>query len=273
MSRAVTLKTARDALLLWLIVTAAIIVFEMLLVRAMRDFASDILELWEKRPVIKNLVQMLLGARFSLDISTTGLVTIGLVHPLLLALTWTFILTVGTRVLAGEVDRGTADLLLTLPVSRAAVYVSGSLVLAAALVVLSAAPLLGLALGERVFGLREPLALGRLVIPAANLLAMSLSAAGATLMVSAAASRRGPAVAVVLAALLASFLLNFLAQIWPAAERAGVDMLSLLHYYRPLASVQSGEWPVGDMAVLLGAGALFWVVGLVKWVRRDVPAA
>ncbi len=271
MNPALIRKTALDTLAVFLLIVAGLVVFEFLFVRAMSEFADDLLQFWSRRPAIKGFVQVLVGSQFNLDISPTGLMTIGLAHPLLFALTWTFILANGSRVLAGEIERGTADLLLTLPVSRVGVYVSVSLVWVVAGAALSFAPLVGVWLGEMWHPLREPLDLPRLVIPAVNLYAMFLAVCGATMLVSALASRRGPVIGVLLAMLLSSFLINFLSQLWPAARR--LSFLSLLEYYRPLASVREGAWPVRDLIVLLTSAAVCWSLGLWRFSRRDIPAA
>ena len=263
-------KTARDTLPLLLLAVAGLLLFEMLFVKAIGDFASEMLKLWERQPFLKNMIQLLVGARFGVDVSTTGLVTIGMSHPLLLAMTWAFILTTCSRVLAGEIDRGTADLLLTLPVSRAGVYTTVTLVVVLSGALLSAVPLCGIALGSRLFPMEPPVEPGRLLIPAVNLLAMYLAVAGTSLFFSSVLSRRGNVVAILMTLLLLSFLVNFLEALWQPAQRVAV--LGILRYYRPLAAVQDGAWPVRDLVVLMTAATVTWLAGLIVYVRRDIPA-
>ncbi len=271
MSLAVFNKTLRDTLLLLVVVIVAIVAFETLFFRAMSEYSADILSLWSRRPGLKNLIQVLVGAEFAVDISITGLMTIGLAHPLLFALVWTFLLTTCTRVISGEIERGTADLLMSLPVSRVSIYVSTSLVWLLAGVLICAAAPLGLTLADGYFALKNRLEPWRFVIPAVNFYALFVAIGGASMMVSAMIARRGMAVAVLLAGLLASFLINFLAQLWPAAERFG--FLGILHYYRPLAAVRDQAWPVRDLIVLGTAAGVTWLVGMWRFSRRDVPAA
>ncbi len=270
MNRGIFRKTARDTLPLLLIITIAIVTLESLVVGVLSEFTEEINYIWLQRPLFQRFAKMLVGADLGPEASATTFMTIGFTHPLMFTLTWLFLLVTCTRVIAGEIDRGTADLLLTLPVSRGSVYVSVSAVWVLSGIPISLAPLSGAWIGEHVFSLWEPLVLSRLAILIVNLLALYLAIGGAVMLASSVVSRRGPAVAVVLAGLLASFLLNFLAQLWSPAEH--VAFLSILHYYKPLPVVRTGDWPLLNITVLLGLGAVFWSVGLWRFTRRDIPA-
>jgi len=263
-------KTVRDTLPLFLLLVAAIVIFETLFMRAMSEFAAEITEIWFKQAVIRRLIQTMLGADLAVDLTATGLVTVGFAHPLLYAFTWTFLLATITRALVAEVERGTADLLLTLPVARWQVYTSISVVWVLVGPVLSFAPLLGLLLGEKWSPLWEPLERGKLVLLCFNLLALYLAIGGCAMLVSSLVSRRGHALAILLGGLLASLLINFLSQFWSVAERFG--FLGILHYYRPLPIIRSGDWPTGALAVLAAVAILSWFGGLWRFVRRDIPA-
>src|SRR4030095_12112181 len=93
----------------------------------------------------------------SKDISVTAIVTLGFAHPFLFATTWAFLITVGTRVLVAEFDRGTADLLLTLPTSRIGLYCAVSSVWMLLCIPMCLLPWIGLTIGAVRFPLQEPL--------------------------------------------------------------------------------------------------------------------
>ena len=87
-------------------------------------------------------------------------------------------------------------------------------------------------------------------------------------LVSTLSERRGRAVAVVFALVLSSYFLNFLAQYSDFAEK--IAFLSILHYYKPFAIMQYSAWPVKDMLVLAGSGAVLWTAGGIIFARRDI---
>ncbi len=272
MSRAVFIKTLRSALPLMVLATISIVLFEILMVRMVHEAITDLdlIRAWLDRPLIKMIVRLALGADLAGDLTPTTLASFFFVHPFMLAVAWTLILTLTSSVPAGEIGRGTADLLLTLPVSRVRVYVSTSLVWILACLPISAAPWVGLLLGQYVFPLDEPIEMYRLAPVSYNLLALHLSVCGLTTMFSGICSRRGTTVGIVLAILLASDLLNLVAQFWEVVRP--ISVLGFLYYYRPLPIVRAGAAPLDDMGVLVAVGGLAWLIGLWRFTRRDIPA-
>jgi ABC-2 type transport system permease protein len=271
MNAAIMRKTISDALPLLLIMCLAIFALELLIVGAMSQFAEEFSDIILAKPLFQRFARLLVGADLSADLSPTTLVTIGYAHPLLYAFTWTFLLATCTRVLAGEIERGTADLLLGLPLSRAKIYTSVSLVCLLAGLPIGGTVLFGTWVGETAFSMWEPLDLPGLAVVTVNMLALYVAIGSGTLFAASLASRRGPAIAAVLAILLGSFLLSFLGQFWTFFER--INFLSILHYYQPLPIIRAESWPWGHLVVLLSIAAAFWLLGLWRFTRRDIPAA
>lgn len=282
MIRAVLGKTIRDARLLFVLLLLAILIFEVLFVFAIRNTATDVVRMWQKFPFMLQMMSALLGADLSKDISITALLTIGFAHPFIYVTTWAFLITIGTRVLVGEFDRGTADLLMTLPISRGGLYSAVSSVWIAMGVPICLMPWLGLTLGVMRFPLDEPLRHDRLQLVVLNFAALYLSIGCITMWISSLMTRRGPAVAIVLSFLLFSFVWNFLVALVPTLRaiplpltsvKVDLGMIGLLHFYRPLEIVRMGTLPMGDVAALLAIAAVAWTAGLVHFSRRDIPAA
>lgn len=267
MNRAVLVKTLRDTLPLTVTLILGILILEVVFVRVAREVSPG-LEIVANNVFLRKMVRLSLGADLFADLNPTSYVTIGLVHPLLFAMVYTFVLTTCTRVLAGEIDGGTADLLLTRPVSRCAVYVSTSAVWIGAATVLSLTPWLGIAIAEQFSPFKQPIELHRFGIAVVNLAAYVICIGALTTLFSAIVNRRIAAIAAMLGVLFASYALNFIAQFWTPAER--VAWLSLMNYYSPLAVVRTQTWPVLDLGVLLGLSAVTWLAGLIYFTRRDV---
>lgn len=269
MNAALLRRALRDTWLLALLMTAGIMLFEMFFIWAIGEFAADIQQVWFSRQFLRNILQMALGADLADNATPTAISTVGLVHPLLYTLTWALLLTIGTRLVA-EVERGTADLLLTLPVSRTQVYSNATLAWLVWSLPMSAAPIVGIWIGAQVNPLSEPLDYPRLALAAVNLFALYIALGGLITLASACLGRTTEVIATILTILLISFLINFLVQFWKPVQY--IDWLSLLHYYKPLPIVRTGELPAASLAVLLGLGTTAWLIGWWRFARRDIPA-
>jgi len=269
MNAAIFRRTVRDAWWLLLLVPLAIAGFEVFLVFALGELGNDVGH-WVSRRFVRRFVTTLLGAEFGDQLTATGMVSIGFAHPFMYAASWALLLTLCTRVTVAEVERGTSDLLLALPVSRAAQYFSTSLVWLLAGIPIVAAPWVGVWIGQKVAPLWEPVDLPAFRYVVLNLAALYLAIGGVTTAVSTWVNRRGAAIGGVLAWLLLSFVLNFLATIWTAAEK--LAPLGLLHYYKPLLALNNGGMQFTNTLILAGLGGVAWLLGLWRWCRRDMPA-
>ena len=268
MNRGLLGKAWRESWLATLFFGAGLALFELLLAYALLDFVDQMSAILTQVKFAQRVFHALLGTNLTDRLGPEVLESIAWVHPAVLALVWAHAIIYCTRVPAGEVDRGTIDVLLGLPVSRWQIYRNESLVWLGsgiAILLLAAA---GNVLGRVIAATGPRIDSWRLAALIANLFSLYLAVGGLTWLVSALSDRRGRAMAVVFVFLLGSFLLNFLTQFWSMADR--LSFLSLLHYYSPLLIMRDGLWPIRDVIVLFTVGGVLWVAGGVVFSRRDL---
>ncbi len=268
MNRAVILKTFRDHRLMFALMFAAAVILPVLVIVAFSSTPMELMSQWMRLSLVRNLMRMLLGADLTDMLNRTSFAAFAFVHPGMLSLVWAFLIVITTAALVGEVDRGTADVLLSLPVSRWGLYVSVSVVVFGCGLLLAAAPWLGAFITERAKDWDQPLDLKRLLLVLVNNLAAIWAVAGVAMAVSASTSRRGVAVGILFGWLLVSFVLNFLGAVWEPAER--LAFLGLLYYFRPLIVVRDASLDAGNIGVLAGLGVMAWTVGGFVFARRDI---
>lgn len=270
-SRGLIGKTVREIWVTTLLCSAGLFAFEILLAYVLQTFRDDIVGKASgllQTELFQNILRSLLGSSIGAQFGPDTFNAIAWVHPVVLALLWAFEITICTRVPAGEVDRGSIDVLLGLPVSRWRVYVCEAAVWASAGVLVITCALIGNRFGNYLAGTEQPPGLARMLIIAVNLFTLYGAVGGMTFLISSVSDRRGRAVAVAFGIVLASFLLNFLAQFWSPAEK--VSFLGMLNYYRPLLVVRDAAWPTGDIMVLAAVGLVLWLTGGVLFARRDI---
>lgn len=234
----------------------------------------------------------------------------GMLHPIVLTLCVVWAVGRAAGAVAGEIDRGTMELLMSQPVPR------NRLILAHFLVDLIALPLICLAFfagtqfGLWVVGdfipdytaLRNLKAPGQaktmLPIPEnpaplpvngvsellglVNTLALMFAVSGLTMSISAAGRSRWKATGYAVLVLVVMFVANTIGQLW---EPAGwVRPLTFFFYYQPQRAMLDGDWLVDLGKVWAGApwvpaagvlftvGAVGYLVALRTFTRRDLPA-
>lgn len=268
MNRGLIIKSTRELRGTTIVFGVALMLICGLLAFALPRFQSQMMFKMQQFPMLQNVRNVMLGT--DVGASTGAEVPMGIAwsHPVVLALLWAHAITCCTRVPAGEIDRGTIDVLLGLPVSRWKMYVSETIVW-----VLSAAAVLGMGLmGSRLGAELAPgdlrASLAKTAIVIVNLFLLYAAVGGGAWLMSSMSDRRGKAVTTVLIVVVASFLLNYLALLWEPAKK--LEFLSILNYYRPVFPLRDGMWPWRDMGVLAAVGVVLWGTGGLVFSRRDL---
>ncbi len=266
--RGLLLKILYEVWLPTLLFGLGLFIIKALLTHVLPQVMQGMGEVFEQFPIAKTLLTALLGTEAGDAITARTMQAFLWVHPAVLALIWGHEITLCTRMPAGEIDRGTIDVLLGWPVSRRQIYLCESIVWLA-----SGVLLIGLGyLGHRSTAATMPATMRpewtRAALVMANLFCVYVAVGGIVFLVSATSDRRGRAVAVAFALVLASFLLNFLAQFWWLAGH--VAFLSVMQYYQPAEILSSGAFPWRDAVVLLTTGMVTWLLGCEIFARRSI---
>lgn len=226
-------------------------------------------QMFDKMPMIRPLLTALLGVDPGSQVSAQLSQAFLWVHPTVLTLIWAHEVMYCSRVPAGEVDRGTADFLLCLPVSRWEIFLAesiGWLASGACIILFGYA---GHLLTSLTVQPEMRLSVLRTMIVIVNLGAIYLAIGSFSFLVSALSNRRGRAIGVVFTVLLASFLLNFLAQFQNWAKIIS-PWLSVMEYYRPAIIIQTGEFPWFDIGVLATISGLMWIASGLVFRSRNI---
>jgi beta-exotoxin I transport system permease protein len=261
-------KTARDHRWTLLLTTVAVTLFPVVVMNAFLSFPWEMMQQFLKVPFVATMIRVLTGTEMADGFNITALGGFVFVHPVMLTVTWAFIIVLSTGSLSGEVDSGTADILLALPVSRWSTYVSVTCWTFLCCPLLALCIWGGLWIAVRTTTMPEVMDLWRFRFVVVNCCCLMWAVAGLASLVSAVSSRRGKATGVVFAILIVSFLLNWLAAFWPAVEH--VSLLGVLRYFRPLVILRDARINPVDISVLLAAAGVTWSIGGIVFARRDI---
>jgi ABC-2 family transporter protein len=175
---------------------------------------GDIHHVFERLPFIKPLITALLGVDPGDQINASMSQAFLWVHPTVLTLLWAHAVMYCTRVPAGEIDRGTVDFLLGMPISRGRLFVAESIGWILSGIFILSCGFLGhwLINLTNSQSMRPPTRLLAYIM--INLFAVYLAVGSFSWLIACLSDRRNKAIGIIFAVLLASFLINFVAQFW-----------------------------------------------------------
>lgn len=208
------------------------------------------------------------------------------VHPLVVfgAVVWA--VTRGSDVVAGEIGRGTMEMLLAQPVRRTSLYASHAVVTVLGSALLAACVWCGTVLGLQSAELYANVSPMLFVPSAINLFGLMVGISGVAALVSACTSQRWRAVGITVAWYVVSAMISLASSI--AGRGQWWRYLSLLNSYKPQLLVARHEtaWNFlryrddavsglglgGHQFALLAVGLLCYIAGAIVFSRREIPA-
>jgi len=292
---------------LWVKITQQITTELSPMFRAMASFQGISGDLIEKKLFDGpgKVLQTILGGEDTRFDNPQHLLVAGYLYPFVQVIFCIWAIGRSAGAIAGELERGTMELLLSMPLARS------KLILAHLLVDLTAIPLLCLALwlGTEfgcwlvgpfvvdpsiwtVLKLPQPEIPKMLIVNTAvlapalwNVAALLFSISGITLAISAAGRFRNRVLGFAILFFLVQFLVNVIGQFWN--QIAFLRPFTLFYYYQPQRIVTLNEWwvKIGSIGskqpglfelpmigILVIAGTLGYLSAWWTLIRRDIPA-
>lgn len=227
------------------------------------------------------IIQALLGGEtIKLD-RAIDMMSISYVHPLTQAILCIWAVGRGAGAIAGELDRGTMELLLAQPIRRSQVVLAHFLVDWITMPILCLCVWVGTYYGTWLVGFQDATAPAQFVdpwrfVPAlGNMLLLMFALLGITLAISAHGRFRGRTLGLAIVAVLVQFLLNVVGQLWEPAE--WTRHFTVFYYYQPQPIILNPTWWKESaswlrLGVLGAVGLLGYGLALWTFCRRDLPA-
>ena len=228
-------------------------------------FSDAIRDLANSGAIPQEMLNFGSGSLFTLP----GSITLGLQHPLAIAMLSIFAVGASSTAIAGERARGTLEVLLARPISRTTLYTSVLVALLITVFLVLAGILGGMIGSSSVIGLGDELDLGQLPLVLLN--GFGLWAAFTTfgLAMSVTFDRPGPAIGLTLAWLLIHYFLEILGSLW--TDAAWTQEYSLLHHFDP-GAILSGELDPIDLVIVYAAAVIQVIYALLVFPKRDLAA-
>ena len=199
--------------------------------------------------------------------NVAGLIAIGYNHPLIMILYMLYAVGVPTNLLAGEVQRGTMELILSRQTTKTQVYACAGLITVVGMFAMVLVMFLGTVAGTTLYTFTQDVPLHDFFKIGINGGLMA-SAVGAIALLAAACFRRPTAVGLTVSYLVVMYFTSFVSEWWP--RLAFLSPTTLFHYINSIDIFVKHMWPVRDMAVLMTVMIAATLLGGIIWQRRDL---
>jgi ABC-2 type transport system permease protein len=213
--------------------------------------------------------RQLLGPAVATFMSFSGIVCLGYFELAVMGALIAVAVTLATTP-ASEVETGFIDLILARPLARHWIITRTIVLTTLVTAFLLALMVAGTWTGLRMFapqGVTWPSA-ALVNSLAVNLGMLTLSWGGVAMAIGAASSRRSVAGGAAGLLALAAFLLDYVARLWPPAEK--IAWLSPFRYYNPFDLITGNPLPVKNLVVLGGMAFAGFAAAYVLFARRDI---
>jgi ABC-2 type transport system permease protein len=272
MNLALWKKAVSDAWLTLVVSSVLLILFCWLFVWLMSFFDvgawSTLLNL------LPNFVQPMLGVPLAKLASPAGQLSILFAHLVTILVCVGWAVGRGSDSIAGEIGRGTMDLILSLPVWRVSVMAVPAVVATVGAAVLAISVWVGMAIGLLCVRFPNPPSLGQFLPGAANLFAMTFCFTGITTLISSWNRDRWRTISLAGGFFIVSLILKFTARMWKNGHWLGY--FSFLNLFEPQTLILAPPpetWPgLRYDALLLLLGLLSYALAAAVFWWRDIPA-
>jgi ABC-2 type transport system permease protein len=289
-------KLLRDIRIAWIVVAILLFLFQILWARIAQR-TNDLIgqfnvmginaEKLQEMVLKKNdfpgkMVQSIIGGE-NIEINRAGdFMSISYVHPLVLTVLSIWAIGRAANAIAGEIDRGTMELLLAQPIRRTQIVLAHLCVDLIVFPTLCAAVWIGTYCGTWWMGLqtaeREMLRVDPFRFPPALfcMLGLLFAVSGLTMWMSSLGRSRAIVWGWAVSTFLIMFLVNVLGQIWNDYLE-WMRPITVYYHYLPQDMIKSDEWYANGsgwmhIGVLVGFGTLGYLLAWWTFTGRDLPA-
>jgi ABC-2 type transport system permease protein len=289
-------KLLRDIRIAWMVGALLLFLFQILWSRIAQRTTDLIGELnvmgitpdqlmgmvLKKNDLPGKMIQSIIGGEDIELERADNFMSISYVHPLVLTILSIWAIGRAANAIAGEIDRGTMELLLAQPIRRTQVVFAHLLVDGIVFPSFCLVIWLGTYCGTWWMGLQSAVNPLQHIDPCRFLpalpciAALLFSVSGITMWISTLGRLRARVWGWAITIFLCMFLINILGQIWPEPLE-WVRPLTVYYHYQPQGMILQEVWYMDGtvwfhLCVLGGAGALGYLLAWVTFCQRDLPA-
>ena len=258
----------RRLLLMWSLIAFMIFITQVIVCATVHD--SEMVKVFQSFiKLMPKAVTSLIGGDALQTGNATAFIAIGYQHPMVLLLFMFFAVATPSGLLAGEVQQGRMELILSRSVTKMQSYLCVAALTITGMFALVLAMFSGTVVGVSIFDFGDDLSLYPFFILAVNGGLLASAVAAISLLSSAIFRRRNMAIGTAAGYLIVNYLIWVTSQWW--APMKPLEPITPYWYVDGIKIFTEQAWPIGDMCVLISLMIVAAVAGAIVWRRRDLP--
>jgi len=214
-------------------------------------------------------IQQFLGEEFFARFSLQGAMAFGYNHPFVLVLIGFIAIMLPAKHIAGQIENGSMELLIALPLERSKVIISLIVVCLSALALAVLGGWCGTLLGMMVFPGSRLVPFGIFIQIGLNLWLLMVCVSSYTLMISSLCNEGGRTATIAAVLTLLFYFINYIAGI--NENLRFLISLNIFGYYEPMKIISGGAHFTRDILILSTLSLLFFSAAIWHFRRRDIP--
>jgi ABC-2 type transport system permease protein len=252
---------------MWFLIALMIFLFQLAICGIVHDNESVKIFL-QYIDMLPSFIKTIMGGEALKVGNIAGFVAIGYQEPMVLILYMLYAVGVPTGLLAGEVQRGAMELILSRQVTKTHVYICVGLITVAGMYALVLVMFLGTVTATNLYQFEQAVPL-YLFFKLAIVGGMLASAVGGIALLAAACFRRSTAVSLAVAYLVVSYFVWIISDWWPRMKF--LKPTTIFNYVDVQKIFNESAWPISDICVLITILVVSTLLGGFIWSRRDLP--
>lgn len=199
-------------------------------------------------------------------LSPLGMMSIGYTHPMIFTLFTVFPASLFGREIASSREKGILELTLGRPISRTDYLLTLMTFYLAGLAYLGLSIIIGSWVSLQVFNLPHSAAAFFPVV--LNLVCLFVLVGNVSMYICVKANIFSRAIGGIIGFTLGLYFLEYIGRTIPLIGKTSV--INPFHYYRPQSILAAGEYPLLNMIILVLGGAVFFIMSVYRFRRRDL---
>jgi len=213
--------------------------------------------------------QQLFSDQFLAGFTIQGAAAFGFNHPLVLTMLVIVAIQLPSRHIAGEIESGTLELLLSQPVPRSLIFYGSWLTSVISLFIIITGSVAGTFMGYILYEQARVIPIKMILLIAFNLWLLMISISSIALFSSVWNHESGRAALQTGGLILLFYFLNYIVSLWPAIDY--LRFFTLFNYNQPQTIMASREFPATNALILAAVVLVFSFLAKHRLSNRDVP--